>query len=223
MLRADPQIPYCISRCTETMIHSLRRELCRYSDFSNLDCVIRGPCRGESTLGLPGRGSCSSICRGLSDLGRKGSRGRVVEAASSESGGHPWLREQKLILFLTNLLAVPFTSKRFFHALLLAGLQVKRMTFYFLDDVFRLNLALEAPQCVFERLAFLHSNLCQGKYTSKSSQLGRLQNSAQSLGRKGISERFCGFCRRKASVSGQTQSPARLPGRKSGLGSSPGA
>ncbi len=62
------------------------------------------------------------------------------------------------------------------------------MTLYFLDDVFRLNLALKPPQRVFERLAFLHSNLCQGKYTSKSSQLGRLQNSAQSA------ERNCFLC-----------------------------
>jgi len=64
------------------------------------------------------------------------------------------------------------------------------MTLHFLDDVFRLNLALEAPQCVFERLAFLHSNLCQGKYTSKSSQLGRLQNIAQFFKRKTYSARL---------------------------------
>jgi len=35
------------------------------------------------------------------------------------------------------------------------------MTLYFLDDVFLLNLALETAQCIFERLAFLYTNLCQ--------------------------------------------------------------
>ena len=64
------------------------------------------------------------------------------------------------------------------------------MTLYFLDDVFRLNLAFKPSQCIFERLAFLHSNLCQGKYTSKSSQLGRLQNSAQLLQRNGFLSSF---------------------------------
>jgi hypothetical protein len=86
-----------------------------------------------------------------------------------------------LVLFLTDLLAIAFASKRFFHALLFAGLQIERMTLYFLDNVFRLHLALKAAQCVLKRLAFLHSNLCQGNYTSKSSLMGRLQNSAKSI------------------------------------------
>ena len=79
-----------------------------------------------------------------------------------------------LVLFLADLLAIPFASERFFHALLLARLQIEGMTLYFLDDVFRLYFALKPAQGIFERLAFLHSNLCQGCYTSKSSLSGQL-------------------------------------------------
>jgi hypothetical protein len=78
----------------------------------------------------------------------------------------------ELILFLAYLLAIPFASKRFFHALLLARLQIKGVTLYFFNDVFRLHFALKTTQRILERLAFLHTNLCQGKYTSKSSQIG---------------------------------------------------
>jgi len=46
------------------------------------------------------------------------------------------------------------------------------MTLNFLDDVFGLHLALEAPQGILKGFAFLYSNLCQEKYTSKQSQSG---------------------------------------------------
>ena len=78
----------------------------------------------------------------------------------------------ELVLFLADLLAITFASERFFYTLLLAWLQIKRVTLNFLDDVFRLHLALEAPQCVLKGFAFLYSNLCQEKYTSKQSQSG---------------------------------------------------
>jgi len=80
--------------------------------------------------------------------------------------------EPKLILLLTDLLAIAFASKRFFDAFLFTGLQIKRVTLDFLDDVFRLHLALEASQRVLKGFAFLYSNLCQEKYTSKQSQSG---------------------------------------------------
>jgi hypothetical protein len=85
-------------------------------------------------------------------------------------------RERKLILLLTNLLTITLTCERFFHALLLTGLQIKRVTLDFLDDVFGLHLALKAPQGILKGFAFLYSNLCQEKYTSKQSQLGCFQN-----------------------------------------------
>ena len=80
--------------------------------------------------------------------------------------------ELKLILLLTDLLAIALASQRFFHAFLLTWFQIKRVTLDFLDNVFRLHLALEAPQCVLKGFAFLNSNLCQEKYTSKHSPIG---------------------------------------------------
>ena len=46
------------------------------------------------------------------------------------------------------------------------------MTLDFLDNVFGLHLALEAPQGILKGFAFLYSNLCQEKYTSKQSPIG---------------------------------------------------
>ena len=63
--------------------------------------------------------------------------------------------------FSTNFLAATLARKRLFDTLLLAWFQVKGVFFNFLDDVFLLNLPLEAPQSVFNRLAVLNSNLCQ--------------------------------------------------------------
>lgn len=80
----------------------------------------------------------------------------------------PSLQEaERLVLLLTDLLAIALTCKRFLDALLLARLQIEGMTLHFLDDVFSLNLALKPAQCIFERFALLHSDLCQWKYTSK--------------------------------------------------------
>src|ERR1700692_3223937 len=78
----------------------------------------------------------------------------------------------ELVLLLTDLLAIALACKRFFHAFLFTGLQIKRVTLDFLDYVFSLHLALEAPQGILEGFALLYSNLCQEKYTSKQSQSG---------------------------------------------------
>ena len=72
-----------------------------------------------------------------------------------------------LVLFLACLLAIALARQRFFDALALTGLQVKGVTLDFLDDVLLLYLPLKAAQCIFERLAFLHSNFCQLTDTSK--------------------------------------------------------
>ena len=77
-----------------------------------------------------------------------------------------------LVLLLTNFLTIALACKRLFHTLLLTWFQIKRVALDFLDDVFRLHFALEAPQCVLKGFAFLYSNLCQEKYTSKHSQSG---------------------------------------------------
>ena len=80
----------------------------------------------------------------------------------------------ELILLLADFLAIALASKRLFHTLLFTWFQIKRVALDFLDDVFRLHLALKAAQCVLKGFAFLYSNLCQEKYTSKQSQSGYL-------------------------------------------------
>src|ERR1022692_1407410 len=54
------------------------------------------------------------------------------------------------------------------HSALLARLQVEGVTLHFSDDVFRLNLALETPEGVLHRLAFLQSNFCHTHYPPDS-------------------------------------------------------
>ncbi len=88
--------------------------------------------------------------------------------------GLPCLRGLDLVLLLTNLLTIALTCQRFLHALLFTWFQVERVTLDFLDDVFGLHLTLEASQGILKGFAFLYSNLCQEKYTSKQSQLGYL-------------------------------------------------
>ena len=63
--------------------------------------------------------------------------------------------------FLTTALA----CECFFHAFLLAGLKVKRVTFHFLDNVLLLYLSLEAAKCILEGLALLQSDFSQTDYT----------------------------------------------------------
>jgi hypothetical protein len=66
-----------------------------------------------------------------------------------------------LVLFFTCFLAAALASERFFDSLPLAGLQVKRVTFYFLNDVLGLYLSFEPPKRVFEGFSLLKSNFRQ--------------------------------------------------------------
>ena len=66
-----------------------------------------------------------------------------------------------LVLLFSYLLAIALPRQRFFYALFLTRLQVERMAFDFLDDVFRLNLSLEASQGIFKGFSLLNANLCQ--------------------------------------------------------------
>jgi hypothetical protein len=96
-----------------------------------------------------------------------GEVGRVGDKSGSRSGfalngTAPFSVSSRLVLLLTNLLPVPLASERFFHALLLARLQIKRVTLDFFNDVFGLNFPLEPPKSILKRLAFLYTNLCQG-------------------------------------------------------------
>jgi hypothetical protein len=103
-----------------------------------------------------------------------GLRGRLFKLLQKRRRRPVWVAEQLLILLLTNLLTIALTSERFFHALFFTWFQVKRVALDFLDNVFGLHLALKAPQGILKGFAFLYSNLCQEKYTSKQSQSGYL-------------------------------------------------
>jgi hypothetical protein len=70
-----------------------------------------------------------------------------------------------LVLFFPCFLTTALACQRFFHPLLLAWLQVKGVTFHFLDDVLLLYLSFEAAKCVFEGLALLNSDFSQTNYT----------------------------------------------------------
>jgi hypothetical protein len=73
----------------------------------------------------------------------------------------------KLVLFFPDLLAIALPRQRFLDSLLLAWFQVEGVTLDLFDNVLGLYLALETAQSILERLAFLYTNFCQVKYTSK--------------------------------------------------------
>jgi hypothetical protein len=72
-----------------------------------------------------------------------------------------------LLLLLACFLAGALACQRLLHPFFFTGLQVKRVTFHFLDNVLLLDFPLKATQGVFERLAFLQSYFCQRNYTPK--------------------------------------------------------
>jgi len=72
-----------------------------------------------------------------------------------------------LVLLFACFLAGALACQRFLDPFFLAGFQVEGVTFYFFNDVLRLNFPLEAAQGVFERFAFLQSDFCQRNYTPK--------------------------------------------------------
>ena len=71
-----------------------------------------------------------------------------------------------LVLLLTSFLAAALTRQRFFHALSFAGLQVERVTLYFLNNVIGLDFPFEAAKRVLEGFALLKSNFSQLACTS---------------------------------------------------------
>ncbi len=67
----------------------------------------------------------------------------------------------ELLRLVSGLLAIALTCQSCFYPPLFARFQIEGMTLDFLDDVFLLNLALEATQCVFKRFPFLKSYFSQ--------------------------------------------------------------
>src|SRR5512144_3234305 len=64
-----------------------------------------------------------------------------------------------LVALAAQLLAAAFAGQGLLGPALVAGLQVEAVLLDVLDDVFLLNLALEAAEGVLDRLAFLNLDL----------------------------------------------------------------
>ena len=96
---------------------------------------------------------CSSARRGPTEQGRAG-RARPFTA---------WFLNSftTSILFFANLLAGSFTRESGFHALFLAGLEVKGVSLYLFNNVFLLHFALEPAQGVLEGFTLLKTNFRQ--------------------------------------------------------------
>ena len=73
----------------------------------------------------------------------------------------------RLVLLFPSFFPAAFARQCFLHALLLAGLQIKGVSFDLFDDVFLLHLALKAAQCILKGLTLLQSDFCQRDYTPK--------------------------------------------------------
>ena len=69
------------------------------------------------------------------------------------------------------LLACALASQGCFSALFLAGLQIERMTFDVLDDIFRHYFSLKALQRALQAFTFVKLNFCQNEFTSISDQI----------------------------------------------------
>lgn len=59
------------------------------------------------------------------------------------------------VLLFASFFAAALARKRFFYAFSFTGLQVERVTFYFLDDVLGLYLPLKPAKRVFEGFSLL--------------------------------------------------------------------
>ncbi len=105
--------------------------------------------------------------------GEKASFGAVAAVSGRDSKSFPNKRKGPLrmaaalwkLLFrlFANFLLCPLASQSLLYAELRARLQIVGMTLDFLNDVFRLNFALEATQGALNGLAFLQSNFSQTK------------------------------------------------------------
>ena len=65
------------------------------------------------------------------------------------------------ICLFARFFTAALACQRFFHPLFLAGLQVKGVTFHFLDDVLLLYFSLKAAKRILEGLSLLQSDFSQ--------------------------------------------------------------
>ena len=66
----------------------------------------------------------------------------------------------RLVLLTPLLFPETLTREGLFGSAFLTRFHIVAMLLYFLDDVFRLNLPLEAPKRVLQRLTLLNDNFC---------------------------------------------------------------
>ncbi len=84
-----------------------------------------------------------------------------------------------LVLLFASFFTAALARQRFFYAFSLTGLQIERVTFYFLDYVLGLYLPLEPAKCVFEGFSLLKSNFSQRDYTPLLVLTGQLVMASQ--------------------------------------------
>jgi hypothetical protein len=85
-----------------------------------------------------------------------------------QAKAHQYRLALNLILLFANLFSGTLSRQSLLYSKLLARLKVVGMTLHFLDDVFRLNLALKSAKGVLQRLALLQSNFCQTHHPQTS-------------------------------------------------------
>src|SRR6202011_2458060 len=93
---------------------------------------------------------------------------------SRKCGAEP-RRGGRLVRFAPLLLAQSLPRKRFFCPALLAGFHVEAVLLDFLNDVFLLHLALEAPECILKRFTLLNDYFGHWFFTPIQVRIGYLQ------------------------------------------------
>src|SRR5512133_2942175 len=92
-------------------------------------------------------------------------RSHESHSIRNRPGGRAWgatvaapqyRRGRGLLALATQLLPAPLAGQGLLRPALVSGLQVEAVLLDVLDDVFLLDLALEAPEGVLDRLALLH-------------------------------------------------------------------
>src|SRR5260370_6219228 len=111
------------------------------------ELFARGP--DEALMARDAHQSLVSVLHGLSSSG--------LRPAPAPRG--------LLFAFATDLLAAPLAGQCLLGPALVAGLQVEAVLLDVLDDVLLLDLPLEAPEGVLDRLALLDLDLGQNAYT----------------------------------------------------------
>jgi hypothetical protein len=84
---------------------------------------------------------------------------------------------ERLLSVASSLFTVAFARQRFLGALLFTRFQVKRVPLYFLDDVFGLHLAFEAPERTFQGFSILDVYFSQSYFTYLSKLETKFQDS----------------------------------------------